>query len=335
MTTNGTLHHAMEAARRAGRWILERQRPDGSFFDVDAGVGGYYKAPAALGALGHAQAAGRLLRWVAWHHFVDGDFRAPQRKARGAAHGRWPDYANAWLALGAHRAGWFDLSFPAARRILTHQVPAGGFRAVDAAGPFLECVNTSWGALAVLTLGHQDAARRAGDCLIRLVEAQHDPDRFHFRMTIAGQIVRDVPAGAELGHFVDARQTQQVYYQPGIAMIFLCRLHLATGEPACLDAARRIFAFTQRCAADVYRFPPSGKLAVGCALLARITGEPEPAEAARQTIAWLLETQADDGHWPLPDVAVYAGIPDKQDPEVAVDLTAEFTAFICEIVGLL
>ncbi len=54
----------VDSARRGVHWILKQQRADGSFFDVDAGVGGYYKVPYALCRLGYTCEAISLLRWV-------------------------------------------------------------------------------------------------------------------------------------------------------------------------------------------------------------------------------------------------------------------------------
>jgi len=326
---------ALASAARAGAWIVERQRPDGGFFDADAGIGGYYKLPYALLSLGYPARAARLLDWVSAHHFTGaGDFRAAARKARGPAHDLWPVYGNAWLVLGAHRLGWFDLSFRGASFILGQQVPAGGFPAVAEGGRFLECVCTSWGGLAVLAVGHVEAARGAGQCLVRLVEQQPEPGRFWYRMTTEGKLLTAAPAGEERAWCVDAATPQQIYYQPGIALIFLCRLYLATGESPWRSAAERIFEFSRRCAADVYRFPPSGKLGVGCALLARITGRADAADAAWSTVDYLIETQRPEGCWALPDVEAYRLVPDKNDPEVTMDLTAEFAAFLVEIAAL-
>jgi len=325
----------LESARRAARWIVDRQKPDGSLFDVEAGIGGYYKVPYALGISGFAAEAMRLLRWVGQHHLTpEGDFRGPSRKATFAFHDAWPTYGNSWLIQGAHRLGRFDLSFPGARFLLCHQAPCGGFQSTEAGKPCVDCMSTSWAGLAELTVGRLDVAAPAADCLCRLVAAQPDPTRFYFRMTPDGQLTTDVPDGADLGYYVDAQRPQQIYFHPGIAMIFLCRWHLATGDAASLEAARAIFDFTERCQDDVYAFPPSGKLGLGCALLASITGEPAPRRAAEAVGDYLVRTQGSDGTWILPDVEVYAMIEDKHDPELVTDVAAEFATFLSEIAAL-
>lgn len=325
-----------EAARRGIGWIVQQQRPDGSFCAPEDGMGGYYKVPYALSLAGHPRAAQRLLAWVARHHFTaSGDFRAPQRKARGTAHDAWPAYGNAWLILGAHRAGRWDLSRRGIAFLLAAQVPAGGFCALDGESRFLEPVCTSWGGLAALATGHTAAALRAGDLLTGLARRQTDPDRFYYRMDVEGNLRTDVPAGKELQYFVDATRPGQIYFNPGIALIFLAHLYRATNESRYLDAGKSLFDFTERCAEDVHRFPPSGKLGYGSALFHALTGDPRARRAAGSVASYLAETQTAEGFWRLPDVPIYQAIEDKDGPEIRLDVTAEFSIFLMEIAALL
>jgi hypothetical protein len=322
----------LEAARRGINWISAHQKADGSFCDPEDGVGSYYKIPYALSLAGRQRDALRLLEWVARHHFTtEGDFRAPQRKALSSTHEAWPVYSNAWLILGAHRTGRWDLAMRGAEFLLRYQVPAGGFYSLDGPTRALEPVCTSWGGLAALATGHLDAACRAGDLLVRLVKAQSDPQRFYFRMDIEGKLIADVPAGQELYYYVDATRKQQIYYNPGIALILLAHLYRATGRADYLGAAQDILAFTTRCADDVHRFPPSGKLGVGCALMYGITGRKEALHGAVAVGEYLVETQTAEGFWRLPDVEPYSPKIDPNDSEVWLDVSAEFTTFLMEI----
>ncbi len=326
----------LESARRAARWIVGRQNSDGSLFDVEDGIGGYYKVPYALGLTGFAAEAVRLLRWVRAHHFTaEGDFRGPTRKANLGFHEAWPAYGDSWLVQGAHRLGQFDLSFRGAEFLLTYQAPCGGFQSVEEGKPCVDCLSTSWAGLAELTVGRIEAAAAAAECLERLVAQQPDPTRFYFRMTPDGELVTDVPDGADLGYYVDAQKPEQIYFHPGIAMVFLCRWHLASGSGSALEAAGAIFEFAERCQDDVYRFPPSGKLGLGCAQLASITGAAAPRQAAEAVGDYLVETQQGDGYWILPDADVYQMIEDKKDPELLTDVAAEFATFLSEIAALL
>ena len=272
------------------------------------------------------------MEWVAEHHFTAaGDFRAPERKAHEPAHDAWPVYANAWLVQGAHRVGRWDLSLRGAEFILRYQTPVGGFYALDGETRFLEPVCTSWGGLAVLTTGHVEAACRAGDLLTHLAETQPDLERFYFRMDTEGNLITDVPAGSELLYYVDATCSKQIYYNPGIALIFLCHLYRATGNERYLNASREIFLFTERCADDVHRFPPSGKLGSGSALMYAITGSPEARRAAVRVGEYLVETQTSEGFWRLPDEGPYSSLKDRDGFEIRLDLSAEFSTFLMEI----
>jgi hypothetical protein len=321
-----------DAARRGVAWIEAQQRTDGSFCHPDDGVGGYYKVPYALALAGHQRQALQLLAWVSRHHVTaEGDFRAPQRKAREPAHDAWPVYANAWLIQGAHRVGRWDLSQAGAAFLLANQNPAGGFLAIDGDSRYLEPVCTAWGGLALLATGHVAAACHAGDLLVRLVAAQPSADRFYYRMEPSGDLITSVPAGQALSYVVDATQRKQIYFNPGIALICLAYLYRATKREAYLRAANDIFLFAERCADDVYRFPPSGKLGMGCALLYALTGNLAARRAAEAVGDYLLDTQQPEGFWRLPDEKAYAAVVDKDGAEVRLDLTAEFCAFLTEM----
>lgn len=330
--TDETIRTFLRAAERGMNWIAAQQRPDGSFCDVGDGVGGYYKVPYALALAGHQRAAQQLLNWVVTHHFTSqGDFRATQRKAHEPTHDAWPAYANAWLVQGAHRLGRWDVARRGTDFLLRHQVPSGGFFALDGKNRYLEAVNTSWGGLAALVTGLWENACRAGNLLCNMVEGQPRPDRFYFRTDLGGNHVTDVPAGSELFYYVDATKPKQIYYQPGIALIFLTHLYRATRQERYLQACQSILQFTERCADDVYRFPPSGKLALGCALLYAMTGNEQARSAAIRVGTYLVETQRSEGDWILPDEGPYTALADREGYEIRLDLTAEFSTFLIEI----
>ena len=150
-----------------------------------------------------------------------------------------------------------------------------------------------------------------------------------------GELITDVTDENRLGHYVDASRDKQIYFQPGISLIFLCRYYMATADHEALQAAISIFDFTQTCADDVYCYPPSGKLGLGCALLAEITNNDLARQAACKVGSYLVRTQQTDGSWILPDEEMYRMITDKRHPEPMMDLTAEFCIFLWEIASLL
>ncbi len=325
-----------EAVSRGLAWVVAQQRDDGSFCESDDGIGAYYKVPYLLALAGCSREAHGLLSWVADHHFTpSGDFRSPERKAREPIHDAWTVYANAWIVQGAHRMGRWDLSLQGTKFILEHQTPIGGFYVLDGETRYHEPVNTSWGGLAALTTGETAAACRAGDMLVALVEKQPDPQRFYFRMDMQGDLITDVPEGQELTHYVDSTRVKQIYFNPGIALMFLCHLYRAMGKNEYLSAAKQLLSFAEGCAEDVYRFPPSGKLGMGCALLHDLTGSPDARRAALQVGQYLVETQTSDGSWLLPDEEPYSSLKDKDSFDIVLDVTAEFTTFLAGIAALI
>ena len=326
----------LQAAARGIDWICARQEADGSFCDRADGVGSYYKIPYALSLAGRQREALHLLDWVAKHHFTpEGDFRAPERKALSSAHDAWPVYSNAWLVLGAHRVGRWDMALRGVEFIGQYQTPAGGFYALDGNTQIHEPVCTSWGGLAALATGRLDEACCAGDLLVSLVEGQPDPKRFYSRMDIEGNLITDVPTGKELYYYVDATRSQQIYYNPGIALILLAHLYRTTGQVKYLGAGKEIIAFAERCADDVYRFPPSGKLGLGCALMYDLTHSEEARNGAIAVAEYLAQTQTAEGFWRLPDVEPYTPRSDFDGMEVWLDVTAEFSTFLMEIASRL
>jgi hypothetical protein len=290
--------------------------------------------PYALALAGQLRPAQRLLNWVAAYHFTpEGDFRAPARKAREAFHDSWPVYANAWLIQGAQRAARWDLARQGMAFLCRYQLPSGGFYALEDGRQFLEPVGVAWGGLAALATGYLAEAQRAGDLLVRLVAQQPDPQRFYFRMDADGQLITTAPPERALQSYVNAQQTKQIYYNPGIALICLTHLYRATGVAAYLQASEQILAFTERCAADVHRFPPSGKLGCGAALLYALTGDPVARRAALNVATYLLETQDAEGSWHLPNEEPYASLANKDSFDVVLDVTAEVSTFLLEIVA--
>lgn len=329
-------HVFCETAKQGLTWILSQQRADGSFSAPQEGIAGYYKVPYALTVTGHLRAAQRLLNWSAKHHFTPaGNFHSANAKTRTCMEDFWPVYGKAWLVLGAHRTGRWDLSFQGAAHLLRYQVPVGGFYAIEDGTRFLEPVSTSWGGLATLTTGNLPAACQAGDLLVHLVNIQPETDRFYYRLDLNGNLMTTVPAGSELFYYVDAAHNQQIYFHPGISLIFLAQLYRATNESRYLEACQTLFQFTARCAEDIYRFPPSGKLGMGCALLHALTGQDEAKQAAVSVGTYLVETQASEGFWKLPDVEAYQTIPDKHQFKIVLDVTAEFCIFLTEIAALI
>ncbi len=317
-------------------WVLERQRGDGSFSNPDDGVGAYYKIPFFLALSGRGAEAQRLLEWVAQHHLrEDGDFRSPLRKSLRSTHTRWPDYANAWIVMGAHMAGRWDISYPGVRRIAAGQGDHGGFEAREGAERYIEPVNTSWAGMACLATGRVDAAVRAADLMRRMAEDQIRDGVFYFRMRPDGSVITALEGVPRRAYAMSSVEDRQISYNPGIAMIFLASAYRATGRAEYLGACNELLRFCDRCPSDVYRLPPSGKLGMGCALVHQITGDPMALRGARAVAEYLLDTQQADGSWQLPAQEPSTAREDRLSPETTLDLTAEFGVFLLAMSAVL
>jgi hypothetical protein len=301
------------AVQRAVAWYLTQQSSDGSFIRPEIQADVYHKGAFALGITGHIAEAMRLLDWVKVND-LSPDGR-PRHFDAGLAL-----YKTSWLCQGAHRLARFDISGPVLSYILRCQAPCGGFFQVVEGNEYVEPVCTSWAGMSAVYLGELGAARRAADCLISMADQQRDDDRFYFWMSPDGRVLTDEAP------FIDATQPRQAYYCSGIIHLFLARLYLATGEDRFLRGAQKVFEFSLRCAEDAYAYPPSGKSAVGAAVLYTITGDERARDAALRFGDYLVQEQSAEGWWRNPAA---------DDMIVRLDHTAEFIVWLNEIIGAL
>ena len=154
-------------------YLLRQLRPDGGFGPLERGVADYYKAPLALSVCGATAEAASLCDWIRRNGITaDGDFgpRMPE------AIGYYYLYYNAWVVIGAHRQGHFDLSRRGADFLLTFRDPEGGgfySSPTERASTTPEDLWVVSGAgQALLYVGHIEAARGVGAWMQRLLELQ-------------------------------------------------------------------------------------------------------------------------------------------------------------------
>ncbi|MBM3477096.1 MAG: hypothetical protein FJX75_27835 [Armatimonadetes bacterium] len=309
----------VNAANRGVEWLLSQQNADGSFIREDLQADCYHKAIAACALTGHPIAANRLLNWIKAND-LQPDGRLRHFDAGLAL------YKTAWVCQGAHRLGRLDISRPVLGYILRCQAPCGGFYQLVEGNPYVEPVCTSWAAVAAIHGGAIEAAERAAECMIAMVDQQPDPSRFYFWMSPEGQLATEESPVAGAAPSVDATKTQQAYYCPGIACLFLAKLHMATGNAAYLEGAQRLFEISLGFAEDRYSYPTAGKSAVGAATLYLLTGDERAKAAACEFADYLLEQQNPEGWWANPH---------NQELLTRLDHTAEFIIWLSEIAGAL
>jgi len=308
-----------EAAGRGVAWLLSQQNPDGSLVREELQADCYHKATYALGLTGHAVEANRLLNWVKAHDLQ------PEGRLRHFDLGL-ALYKTSWACQGAHRLARFDLSLPVLGYIARCQAPCGGFYQVVEGNPYVEPVCTSWAGVTAIYGGRLDLAEKAAQCMLSLVEQQPDPKRFYFWMTPEGRLATEKRPLNGAAPFVDATKTQQAYYCPGIACLFLARLFLATSDPQYLAGAQGLFQISLGFAEDAYAYPTAGKSAVGAATLYLIAHDERARGAACEFADYVVRQQSPEGWWANPH---------DQGLLTRLDHTAEFVIWLSEIAATL
>ncbi|MEI6512819.1 MAG: hypothetical protein WCO51_06040 [bacterium] len=300
------LESYLNAARRGSDWLVDHQGPDGLITSMEA----CYKSAYALAVSGRFVEANLLVSYIKNNALMpNGDF----------GNQMWRIYKNAWIVQGAHRIGRFDVSMPGMSYILNAQAPCGGFCGTDDTNQMVECVYTAWSGLAAVYLGQMDVAKKAGDCFLEMLKQQPDKMKLYFNMSPDGKLLTD-------SGFIDATLTKQIYYNPGIVMLFFMRLYIATLDKRYLSGAQQLFEFSLCCAEDAYQSPPSGKSGLGAAIMYSVTGDERARDKAIELADYLVGFQHPGGSW---------GFTPEDPLDVLTDITGEFTVFLTEIAATL
>jgi len=309
-----TFQRYHEAAQKAVEYQLGFQQPDGGYLWDGYAVDAHHKQAYSWGMAGRLAEAHRLLNWA--------------RRERLQANGQLKDYGgdvykHSWFFRGAHRLGRFDLSYPVMDFLVSCQAPCGGFPHF-AGDRLLRSLATAWTGISAIYAGRVDVAHRAAQCSISLVEQQPDDARFYYKMTRDGRVVID---DSDPDNLIDVTRPKQAYWEVGLPMMLMCRMHQITGQPHFLDVARRLFEFKLRCFEDNYGWAGSGKSSLAAAIYYLLTDDPRARQAAVRFLDFLVETQYPEGGWR-----------DETEPDellIYIDHAAEFSVWIREICGIL
>lgn len=305
------LEQYRQAGLRAAEFTMGFQQPDGGYIWDGYPPDAFHKQPYSWGIAGYSQEAQRLLDWVRRERLqADGQLRE--------YHGDM--YKHAWLFQGAQRLGRFDIAYPMLEFVRSAQAPCGGFPHMAGADS-CRALSTCQVGIAMLYIGALDVAEATARWTIRLLD-QPDGERFYFCTSLEGELLAD-PALT-----IDLQSRQQVYWEIGLPLMLMCRMHMATGEEKYLQHAHAFFDWHLRCAEDRFTFTGSGKSGLGAALLYLLSGRQEARAAAYEFADQLLETQADDGVWHSPNW------PEGQVLYL-IDAGAEFNVWLQEIASTL
>jgi hypothetical protein len=303
---------------------------DGSLGPECVDLAGYYKAPYLMQLAGRPHQARLLLDAIKVRFLQpDGDvLTSADRRTSDPVLAAYPSYMGGWIAMGAHRIGRFDLSYPAWRflRRFWNKAPAGFTLQPQQAGGRreLELLTCAHLGLLALYLGDLDRARGAGRALRRFLDLQPCPSqRFFLRMTSEEQLITDVPEASAGLQMIEAARSGQAWFFIGYPIAFLCRLHQATGEAEPLCTAEGYGAFAQRCRPHIEAEHFAHKVAWGTAELAATTGAQEARSLSEAIVEHLLEAQDGEGTW-----MGSAGLPTR------LDQSAETAIWLLEVSAL-
>ena len=114
-----TLEKYRKFAHESAQWLADRQNLDGSIDPAEDGlIDVFYKIPTALALNGFTEKAERLLEFVLKRNMtLDGDF--PEPRGFGWYSTVHYPYQNGYLIMAAQRLGRFDISYPAAKFLIT------------------------------------------------------------------------------------------------------------------------------------------------------------------------------------------------------------------------
>ncbi|XP_071092153.1 uncharacterized protein [Haliotis cracherodii] len=317
----------IDASRKGIKFMAENLDENGQFTgeDVRYDIDSMYKLPNQLLLDGRPREANRLLNNLKKNFLQqNGDFLSFPEKTGWERKTsdwhvtyNWP-YVNAWICMAAQKAGRFDISFPSFNYLKTFWNPnLGAFnwcepydaakegRGVDQSSCIF--LNSHLG-FTCLYFGDLDKARSTGDAIIKAFDGQPNLDEGLY-MKISGDKGEVVTEGwgedpkKTLFFVVKRKVGGQMYWQLGYPIIFLYKLHLATGEPRYLEYSKKVADFAHSCHSDVLTYDKSHKVMYGAGLLAAATKEEKYKKMAETIADSILGHQGKDGRW-LPECPI-------------------------------
>ena len=310
------------AADRTLSWLTNQIEADGSLGPGNDDLACFYKLPYLMQLAGRVCETHRLLDFIQTTFMqANGDFgTSAETKSVDPVLSLYPGYINGWIAIAAHKAGRFEISFPAWEYLHGfHNRELGGFtteHAESRSDSPVEVLMSAHLGLAALYFGDRERAMGVGRVLGRFVELQPDiENRFLLRMNIRGELQTDFPADAAGLHVIDANQGGQAWFFVGYPMAFLARLYCATGNRAFLASACSYFDFALRCEQRLVSEHFAHKVAWGAAELARATKDPGQLKLSEDITERLITAQDDKGTW-MADQPMHTRL--DQSTEVAI-----------------
>ena len=294
-----TSENYLNAARTTVDWAASLLTDDGGFAGCPDDIGAYYKSVRAFGLSGRVAEAERVAEFVKRSFFAAGDFNSGVNTSS-------PDsgnYRNAWLTLGSHAIGRYDLSLAGADYLESELHPelsgAPEFRRSSAADQQIEWGATASAIIALLAVGRLDAAIRAGGFFLdSMIRGQPEPESYlYLRKNWVGDWITECPAPVKPMHVIELGEPAQRYWYLGIGIAALGYLYRATGDARYLEGADTVFDAAMSCRPGSLGDLTSAKVGWGSAVLYSLTGDGRHADAARRVAEMLVATQEPNGVW--------------------------------------
>jgi hypothetical protein len=296
----------LRAAARAADWYAERLDADGRLPGPLHDLGSYYKWPLFLGSLGRLALARRVFETVVRDFSKpEGDYRSGRAKSSDPLYGLIADsYTNTWPIAAARVLAAEDVGRRGLACLRGRRVPNTGGFLTGYPGQHTDrrqdIVTIAGCGNAFLVWEELAEARAAGECLLRVLEAQRVPaGTFYLYIDGEGRLMRelDIPEGLQR---IRMDEPGQAYVYLGMAAVFLARLALVTGERRFRAGALGYAAVNRACGPQVYQGIGCCKTGWAASVLYRLTGDEEHRVSARQAAAQILAAQGPDGDWPAP-----------------------------------
>jgi len=242
-------------------------------------------------------------------------------------------YETLWIAWGATILERTEIANGALAYALRYFDPTDGGFYSSAASDYhthgKDLRSTALGGLVSAIVGRMDSAAAAASFVISLLNSQPQLESQHFFLVCddTGRIVTSFPSESERYFVITANQERPLYYALGLAVAFLAKIALLSGNQEYLSAARAYVDVCTSYGDRLLRHDYAGKLAWGLALLYRQTGEKILESRLIEICNYLCTLQQPSGEWRMNFLSsvelARAGI-----TNVSYDRTAEYSLWL-------
>lgn len=296
-------------------WLKSRRREISQIEDLHA----HYKAPYLYTVAGDPVQARHYADLMQKHYLqADGDFRTAQDykgwKSLPISPANRYVYSNGWIIVGLRKSGVYGVAHQGMEFVRRFQSPEmGGFFSRFDVGSgrvdtrYLDSSSTSSAGLALLACGLVEDAMRAGDFVLRLLEAQPEPERYYYSSWEVGAgLMTDVWGDEDQSSLrgrkqyclsAEADPAGELTWLVGKPMKFLSKLYDQTSDRKYLEGAVELFDFFHRLDEGRWHNYGSCKIMWAGAELYRHTGERRFAETAEHIFDWFCRSQDASGVW--------------------------------------